>query len=171
MDFMCPTGFGTVAHNVLDRLTPWFKSVGIDVDVAALNYADNPHQKYNEQIHVINPKAFARSMEDYYWRDGILKILQVGDYDLLWVMNDIPVVSPMARHLRHINQQKEFNKQKQFKILFYTPIDSPPYKRYFQDLNIFNTIVTYTEYGKKEILDTYKKINKDGKFKWSPINY
>ena len=65
MDFMSPTGFGTVAHNILDRLTPWLKRNNIEVDVCALNYADNPHTKYNEQIMVINPKFFAKNKEDY----------------------------------------------------------------------------------------------------------
>jgi glycosyltransferase involved in cell wall biosynthesis len=171
MDFMCPTGFGTVAHNILDRLTPWFKKMNIEVDVCALNYADNPHTKYNEQIMVLNPKFFARNKEDYYWRDGILKVLQIGDYDLFFPMNDIPVISPMGRHLQALKEDKIFKNKKPFKTLFYTPIDSQPYKRYFKDLEFFDTIVTYTEYGKKEILDAYRVVTPNKKINVQIINH
>ena len=171
MDFMCPTGFGTVAHNILDRLTPWFKKMNIEVDVCALNYGENPHTKYNEQIMVLNPKLFARNKDDFYWRDGILKILQIGEYDLFFVMNDIPVISPMGRHLQALKEDKIFKNKKPFKTLFYTPIDSQPYRRYFKDLEFFDTLVTYTEYGKKEILDAYKVVSPNKKINVEIINH
>jgi hypothetical protein len=98
MDFDCPTGFGFVAHKVMDALTPWFKRNDIKVDIVALNYGDKPHRDYNEQIHIVNAKVFARNLDDFYWRDGLLKILQIGNYDLFWAMNDIPVLSPLTMH-------------------------------------------------------------------------
>lgn len=171
MDFMCPTGFGTVAHNILDRLTPWFKKMNIEVDVCALNYGENPHTKYNEQIMVLNPKLFARNKDDFYWRDGVLKILQIGEYDLFFPMNDIPVISPMGRHLQALKEDKIFKNKKPFKTLFYTPIDSQPYRRYFKDLEFFDTLVTYTEYGKKEILDAYKVVSPKKKINVEIINH
>ena len=160
MDFMCPTGFGTVSHNVMDRLTPWFKRVGVEVDVACLNYGNNPSQQYNEQIMAVNPKMFARNEEDYYYRDGILKMLQVGDYDLLWCMNDVPVLGPMSPILRHLRQQKQFQKQKEFKMLMYTPIDSVPFARYFKDLDVWDEVYTYTDYGRREAEKAFQKVNK-----------
>lgn len=171
MDFMSPTGFGTVAHNILDRLTPWLKRNNIEVDVCALNYADNPHTKYNEQIMVINPKFFAKNKEDFYYRDGILKVLQMGDYDLFFPMNDIPVIEPMGKHLQLLKNDKLFQKRKVFKTLFYTPIDSKPYQRYFKDLEFFDTIVTYTEYGKNEILEAYKIVSPKKKINVQIINH
>jgi hypothetical protein len=60
MDFDSPTGFATVSHNVLDRLTPWLIENKIKVDVAALNYADKPHARYNQAITIINPMALCR---------------------------------------------------------------------------------------------------------------
>lgn len=159
MDFMCPTGFGTVAHNVMDRLTPWFKRVGVEVDVASLNFGNKTSEKYNEQIMAINPKMFARNEEDYYFRDGILKMLQVGDYDLLWAMNDVPVLGAMSPILRHLRQQKQFQKRKEFKMLMYTPIDSAPFARYFKDLDVWDEVYTYTDYGKKEAEKAFAKVN------------
>lgn len=160
MDFMCPTGFGTVAHNVMDRLTPWFKRVGIEVDVASLNFGSKHSEKYNDSIMAVNPRLFARSEDDYYYRDGILKMLQIGDYDLLWAMNDVPVLGPMSPVLRHLRQQKLFQKQKDFKMLMYTPIDSVPFARYFKDLDVWDEVFTYTEYGKAEAEKAFYKVNK-----------
>jgi glycosyltransferase involved in cell wall biosynthesis len=161
MDFGSPTGFATVSHNVLDRLTPWFIENKIKVDVAALNYADRPHARYNQVITIINPMAFADNSEDYYWRDGILKLLSHGDYDLFWAMNDVPVIGPMADFIKQLQTKREFYNKKLFKTILYTPIDSVPFARYFNNLNFFDEIVTYTEYGKRMALDAYYKANKN----------
>lgn len=161
MDFDSPTGFATVSHNVLDRLTPWLIENKIKVDVAALNYADKPHARYNQAITIINPMAFADNEEDYYWRDGILKLLLHGDYDLFWAMNDVPVIGPMADFIKQLQIKKEFYKRKLFKTILYTPIDSVPFARYFNNLNFFDEIVTYTEYGKAMALDAFYKSNKN----------
>jgi len=158
MDFDCPTGFGFVAHKVMDMLTPWFKRNDIKVHVVALNYGDKPHRDYNEQISIINAREFARNMDDFYWRDALLKILQIGDYDLFWAMNDIPVLSPMTMHLAHLNEMKEFNGKKTFKTMLYTPIDSLPYQRYFKNLEKWDKLITYTDYGKNAMVDAFRQV-------------
>jgi glycosyltransferase involved in cell wall biosynthesis len=86
-------------------------------------------------------------------------------------MNDIPVIAPMGRHLQYLNQDKVFKNKKPFKTLFYTPIYSQPYQRYFKDLEFFNTLATYTEYGKKEILDAYKITTPNKKIAVEVINH
>jgi glycosyltransferase involved in cell wall biosynthesis len=161
MDFDSPTGFATVSHNVLDRLTPWLIENKIKVDVAALNYGDKPHARYNQAITIVNPMAFADNAEDYYWRDGILKLLSNGDYDLFWAMNDVPVIGPMADFIKQSQIKREFYNRKPFKTILYTPIDSVPFARYFNNLNFFDEIVTYTEYGKRMALDAFYKSNKN----------
>ena len=155
MDFMCPSGFGTVAHNVWDRLTPWLMENDIEVEVAALNYAGNPVHQYNSNIKVIDPGAFARNMDDNYYRDGATEMAAIGDYDLVWMMNDVPILGPMARFFKQINDQRRLNGQKTFKTVIYSPIDSVPYVRYFKHLEFFDRIFTYTEYGKHEFEKAY----------------
>jgi glycosyltransferase involved in cell wall biosynthesis len=142
----------------MDMLTPWFKRNDIKVHVVALNYGDKPHRDYNEQISIINAREFARNMDDFYWRDALLKILQIGDYDLFWAMNDIPVLSPMTMHLAHLNEMKEFNGKKTFKTMLYTPIDSLPYQRYFKNLEKWDKLITYTEYGKNAMVDAFRQV-------------
>jgi glycosyltransferase involved in cell wall biosynthesis len=159
MDFMCPSGFGTVAHNVWDRLTPWLIENDIVVEVAALNYAGKETHQYNSQITVIDPGLFARNYDDNYFRDGATEMAAIGDYDLVWMMNDIPIVGPMARFFKQINDQRRLNGQKTFKTVIYTPIDSAPYTRYFYNLEFFDRIFTYTEYGKSEFEKAYRQQN------------
>lgn len=159
MDFDSPTGFATVAHNVLDRLTPWLLENKVRIDVAALNYGIKPHRRYNQVINIINPMAFSSNDDDYYWRDGIMKILEIGNYDLFWAMNDVPVIGPMADFIARLQTKKEFQKKNVFKCLFYTPIDSIPFPRYFKNINCFDEVVTYTQYGKDLIEKTFKQAN------------
>jgi len=159
MDFMCPSGFGTVAHNVWDRLTPWLTENEITVDVAALNYAGKDVHKYNSQITVIDPGMFARNYDDNYFRDGATEMAAEGDYDLIWMMNDIPILGPMARFFKQINDQRRLNGRKTFKTIIYSPIDSVPYTRYFYYLEHFDRIFTYTEYGKREFEKAYLSQN------------
>lgn len=161
MDFDSPTGFATVAHNVLDRITPWCIENKIRIDVAALNYGIKPHKRYNQVITILNPIAFSVNEDDFYWRDGILKLLTIGDYDLFWAMNDVPVIGPMADFIKKLQTKKEFERKNNFKTLFYTPIDSLPFHRYFANLNFFDEIVTYTEYGKAEAEKAFYRANKN----------
>jgi glycosyltransferase involved in cell wall biosynthesis len=151
MDFMCPTGFASVTHNVMDRLTPFLKKHDIQVDIASLNFGDRKTEKYNDQILAVNPKMFAKNMDDYYYRDGVLKMLQIGDYDLFWAMNDINLIGSMSPILKKLKQDKKF------KTLLYTPIDSVPHSQYFKGIDIWDEAYTYTKYGQKEIQLALKK--------------
>jgi len=38
MDFLCPTGFGTVSINLMQRMDSFFKEKNIKVDLVALNF-------------------------------------------------------------------------------------------------------------------------------------
>jgi len=159
MDFMCPSGFATVAHNVWDRLTPWLIENDISVDVAALNYAGKEIHQYNSQIRVIDPGMFARNNDDTYFRDGATEMAAEGDYDLVWMMNDIPILGPMSRFFKQINDQRRLTGRKTFKTIIYSPIDSVPYTRYFYNLKHFDRIYTYTAYGKREFEKAYLSQN------------
>jgi glycosyltransferase involved in cell wall biosynthesis len=160
MDFDSHTGFSTVSHNVIERLIPWLVDNNIQLDVAALNYGDKPHRRFHDNIMIINPYYFADNYDDFYFRDAILKILMNQDYDLYWVMNDVPVIGPMAEHIKQLQAKKTFLGKGVFNSIFYTPIDSIPYARYFKHLDLFDNIVTYTEYAKGQCLYAYNKVNK-----------
>ena len=159
MDFMSPTGFSRVAHSVLDRLTPYFKENDIKVDLYALNFGVKEDFDYNEQIKVLNPKKFEGESKDPYARNGLLRILSLGAYEVLWMMNDIPVISPLMTHIDKIRVNKKAEGRTEFKVLFYTPIDSYPKASQFTTLQSIEQIVTYTEYGKNAMDECLKKVN------------
>jgi glycosyltransferase involved in cell wall biosynthesis len=160
MDFDSHTGFATVAHNVIERLIPWLIENNIQLDVAALNYGDKPHRRFHDNIMIINPFYFADNYDDYYFRDSILKLLSYYDYDLYWVMNDVPVIGPMAEHIKQLQAKKQFMNRVAPISILYTPIDSVPYVRYFKHLDLFDNIVTYTNYAKEQSINAYNKANR-----------
>jgi len=171
MDFDSHTGFATVAHNVIERLIPWLVENNIQVDVLALNYADKPHRRFHDNIMILNPRYFADNLEDYYYRDGVLKLLRNVDYDLYWVMNDVPVIGPMAEHIKQLQAKKQMLKSGNLVSIFYTPIDSIPYTRYFKHLDLFDDIVTYTEYAKNQCIAAYNKVNKNKNINFDIIGH
>lgn len=158
MDFMSPTGFSRVAHNILDRLTPYFKDNDIKVDVYALNYGIKEDFDYNSQIKVLNPKKFEGDSKDPYARLGLLRVLSLGGYDILWMMNDIPVISPMMNHVDDLRMKKEKEGRTPFKVLYYTPIDSYPMASQFKALKNIEQIITYTKYGKNAMDECFKEV-------------
>lgn len=159
MDFMSITGFSNVSHNVLDRMTPFLKANDIKVDMFALNFGLKEDFDYNEQIKVLNPLKFEGTTKDPYARMGLLRVLAVGAYDLLWMMNDVSVISSMMVHVDKLRVKKEKEGRTPFKVLFYTPIDSYPITSHFPPLKNIEQIVTYTEYGKKAMDECFEKMD------------
>ena len=45
-------------------------------------------------------------------------------------------------------------------MLMYTPIDSVPFARYFKDLDVWDEVYTYTDYGRREAEKAFQKVNK-----------
>lgn len=155
MDFMSPTGFSKVAHSILDRLTPYFAENDIKVDLYALNFGLKEDFEYNSQIKVLNPKKFEGDTKDPYARMGLLRILALGAYDILWMLNDISVVSPMMSHIDNLRVKKDKEGRTPFKVLLYTPIDSPPLHSFYPSLANIEQIVTYTEYAKTTMYEAF----------------
>jgi intein/homing endonuclease len=90
---------------------------------------------------------------------GLLRVLAVGAYDLLWMMNDISVIAPMMVHVDKLRVKKEKEGRTPFKVLFYTPIDSYPLPSHFPTLKNIEQIVTYTKYGKKAMDECFEKMD------------
>jgi glycosyltransferase involved in cell wall biosynthesis len=155
MDFAVHTGFASVAHNLLDRLLGWFEEKNVVVSVCATNFTGKPfwyNGKNGGRAYVRSAKDYAKNMNDLWYRDGFLKLLNEKNWDIVWVMNDIPVMSPTMSVLNDIRHKFKYaNKQTQFKAVLYTPIDSPVNEEFMNDLSFWDKLVTYTEYGKKQI--------------------
>ena len=151
MDFDSPTGFGNVSKNLFERLTPFFEKNDIHVDVCATNYGNKETLRYHKNVTVYNAKSFAKNLNDKWYRDGFLKLLQSKPYDLVWIMNDLPVAHSMMPVMETLRQSKRKLMHPEFKLLLYTPIDSIPDPSWFKYAKEFDQIVTYTKYGFDEI--------------------
>lgn len=155
MDFASHTGFASVAHNLMDRLLPFFEENNVLINICATNYQGQPfwyNGKNGGKAYVRAAKDYAKNDKDLWYRDGMLKLLNEKNWDVFWAINDIPVFSPMMEILTTIRSQYKYhNKQTRFKSVLYTPVDSPCNPKFMNDLSFWDSLVTYTEYGKKEI--------------------
>lgn len=155
MDYATHTGFASVAENLMKRLLPFFQKNNITVHICATNYLGEPYtfSVGDATAMVFSAKTMAKDLKDLWYRDGMLKMLSLNPYEFLWVLNDIPVVSPMMEVLKHIKSNLKPNKFKHpdFKSILYTPIDSKPQPKYMNDLGFWDLLVTYTNYGQQEL--------------------
>jgi glycosyltransferase involved in cell wall biosynthesis len=66
-------------------------------------------------------------------------------------MQDLGVVQPIIQVMKHINLTKSKNNNKQFKSFFYFPVDCNLIKQLTKDLEFFDVLATYTEFGREEV--------------------
>jgi glycosyltransferase involved in cell wall biosynthesis len=159
MDFLCPTGFGTVSINIMGRMNSFFKEKNIKVDLVALNFGTRDSFDLSENIRVVNigKEVTLKGGSDVYFRNHVLQRMLDGNYDLFWAMNDVNVISPILPYLAKINAEKKKKKRKQFKTMLYTPIDSKPQSKFVKNLDLLDKLITYTEYGKEMLISHLKQ--------------
>jgi len=159
MDFLSPTGFGTVSKNVIDRMASWIEGNSHKLVVFGLNMGDRDSFEYKKNILVVNgEKDVDVNDKDVYLRNHFLQFVLTNNFDVIWIMNDIEVISPILPYLDKINKERVKNKLNKFKIMFYTPIDSPPKIEFLGNLKIVDKLITYTEYGKQEIQKKFTEL-------------
>jgi glycosyltransferase involved in cell wall biosynthesis len=149
-DYKSFTGFATVSHNIKKELKAHFGS-DLKLDICAINYVGEPYEE-EDGTYVISAYNSAPK-KDSFGRFGFLKILkESNEYDGIFILQDLAIVNPIIEILEWIKKEKIKNKQKLFKSIFYFPIDSKLTSKLFNGLEFFDTLVTYTEYGRKEVL-------------------
>ena len=150
MDYNVSTGFGTVSANIKKELKKHFKN-DLQLDICAINYHGEPYTE-EDGTYVISASKSATKKDDF-GRYGFLKILKdSNDYDGIFIFQDLGVVIPLAKLLKFINEEKKREKKKQFKSIFYFPIDTKIFDKFVEGLEIFDCIVCYTEFGRGEVL-------------------
>jgi glycosyltransferase involved in cell wall biosynthesis len=148
-DYASFTGFATVSKNLVNNWRLIFGD-NIQIDIVAVNYfgAD-----YNEHpnVRVISAK-YKDVKKDDFGRHIFLKTAHTGNYDVLFIMQDIGVVQPCIGHLQKIINTKKLNSSKLFKTIFYFPIDVELLSKLTHGLGYFDFLATYTKFGKQEVL-------------------
>jgi len=157
-DYNCHTGFATVSHNIKKQLKNNF-GANMQFDVCAINYFGEP---YTEQdgTYVVSAVKSATKKDDF-GRFGFLKILKdSNEYDGIFIIQDLGVILPIVPILKTIKEEKIANNKKQFKSIFYFPVDAPLVEKLTEGLEFFDSIVAYTEYGRNEVLRLRHELKK-----------
>lgn len=149
-DYNAFTGFATVSKNIKKEIKNHFGD-NIKFDICAINYFGDPYHEEDGTYVISAPKSATK--KDDFGRFGFLKILNdSNEYDGIFIMQDLGVIQPIIQILSHIKQKKLKENKKNFKSIFYFPVDCKLIDVLVKDLEFFDCIVTYTQFGKDEII-------------------
>lgn len=148
-DYAARTGFGTVSKNIVSELNKHFGD-DLQLDIIAINYFGEPYYE-NKNTYVISARK-NDVKDDPFGRYFFLKILKESDeYDGIYICQDLGVIVSFMEVLEHIKRDKKENNKKVFKSIFYFPVDCKLIYELVRKLEFFDVLVTYTEYGRKEV--------------------
>jgi len=158
------TGFATVSSNIKREIK---KAYGeqVSLDILGINhYGDDYVEEdgtrvFSAKINDVKNDDFGR----YYF----LKMVQEGDYDGIFIIQDLGVIHPIIPILESIKQKKKEANKKLFKSIWYFPVDCHLFATLTRHLEFFDVVVTYTEFGRDEIL----KFRPDLKGKIKVVNH
>lgn len=163
-DYIARTGFGTVTKNLVPLVKKQFGEK-ITLHICAINYLGEPI--YEEDGTVIVSALQLTKKEDPFGRFGFLKLLQdSNEYDGIFIIQDLGVILPIVPHLKFLKEEKARANKKNFKSIFYFPVDCKLIPQLTKDLEFFDTIITYTEFGREQILKLRPELR--GKLKVIP---
>lgn len=162
-DYKANTGFATVSQNIIPRIKKIFGEK-IELHIIAINYFGDPI--YENGILILSAVKSASKRDDF-GRFSFLKALkESNDYDGIFIIQDIEIVAPIIPILKNIKEQKKAQNKKSFKSIFYFPVDCQLAGRPLADLEFFDSLITYTEYGRTEVLKIRPELK--GKIKVIP---
>ncbi len=144
-DYNAPTGFATVSKNLVKN---WKKIFGesLKLDIVAVNYFGEDYTE-GENIRVISAKKKDVAKDDW-GRYVFMRSLKDIDYDLIFCLADLGTVVPMIPYLKEIKEEKKAANRKQFKSILYFPVDFALTPNLGVGLEFFDSLATYTEFGR-----------------------
>lgn len=170
-DYACNTGFATVSKNIVRELKQHFGG-NMEMDIVAINYfGENyiePGKPEDMQVRVCSAKLNDPTKDkdgnptpDVFGRVTFLKELAQNDYSGIFIIQDLNVVTAsktggaMTDLLEVIKKEKLNEKRVNFKSIYYFPVDCGLIDLQVKGLEFFDTLVSYTEFG-KEVLCKHK---------------
>lgn len=145
-DYKARTGFARVSENIVPHLRAHFKEK-LKLDIIAINYFGEPF-KEDENTSVISARL-NDVKDDPFGRNFFLKMLSDYDYDGIFIIMDSGGIIPVIPVVKHIKEEKKKRGTKLFKSILYFPVDCEMIPELVQDLEFFDKLLTYTEYGRK----------------------
>ena len=174
-DHYARTGYGIVSEQMIAHLLNHFGKE-YSYHIVATNYFGEPTTTViDDQVIVyVESGKLSQNLErtpenleqDAFGRMVFLERLRDMDFDGIFIMQDLGIIQPMIEHLAFIKDFKRKANRKQFKSIFYFPVDGDISAKHYKNLEFFDLLVTYTEYGKKQALSANPKVK--GKIKIVP---
>lgn len=154
-DYNTFTGFATVSRNLVQQ---WQKTYGKDMvlHIVAVNYFGDDYSE-GENIRVISAKKKDVAKDDF-GRYVFMASLRGGDYDLIFILQDLGVIVPIIPHLIEIKEEKKKAGRQLFKSVLYFPVDFALTPNLGKGLEFFDMLATYTEYGRSHVLRLNKQL-------------
>jgi len=149
VDYISRTGFATVSKNIVKEIKNNFGDEVL-LDIVAINYFGEPF--YDEYNNYIISAPLNDGNKDNFGRFFFLKALKDSDYDGLFICQDLGIIVPIIEVMEHIKQEKKEKNKKNFKSIFYFPVDCTLVPQLTTKLEFFDLLVTYTEYGRNEVV-------------------
>jgi glycosyltransferase involved in cell wall biosynthesis len=156
-DYQTFTGFATVSKNLIDN---WVKHYGdkVKIDIVAVNYFGEDYNP-TPNVRVVSGKLKDIASDDF-GRYAFMRSLRDKDYDLIFILQDLGVITPCIKFLKEIKKEKEVSRRKTFKSIFYFPVDFALTPKLVQGIEFFDYLATYTQYGKSQVLKLVPKVEK-----------
>lgn len=145
----CKTGYATVSRNIKREIKKHFGN-DIQIDIIGINHFGETYSE-EDGTEVVSAKLNDVKSDDF-GRYIFLKILSDLDYDGVFIMQDLGIIIPIVPIMQSILQKKKEDGRKQFKSVFYFPVDCNLFRPLTKNLEFFDLLVTYTEFGRNEVL-------------------
>jgi hypothetical protein len=148
-DYNSFTGFSTVSKNLVQN---WKKTFGnnLKLDICAVNYFGENYEE-DENIRVISAKKNDVDKDDF-GRYVFMRSILDNDYDLIFILQDLGVITPIVPLLKKLKDDKKAANRKQFKSILYFPVDFALTGNLTKGLEFFDQLATFTEYGRSMFL-------------------
>jgi glycosyltransferase involved in cell wall biosynthesis len=158
------TGYATVSRNLVQY---WMQHIpSLSIDIVGINFFEAPYEEYEGRVKVQSallaskddPTKFPQFIDpEGKWKNdeyGMVKapqMLKNNSYDIFFALNDIGVLSKIGLVLKRILRDRAQEKRSLFKSVAYFPVDTFFYGRLFDNMEAFDRLVTYNQFGKDEV--------------------
>lgn len=140
-DFLTHTGFGEVLTPIVNGL---YAKGDYDISVLAINYHGDRKHNYPFTVYPTDTK-------NWLGTEKLFKLLREEKYDIVFLFNDLPLITDMLPTAKNISPQTKF--------VCYFPIDSYPVQpNWYRKLKSHSDYaITYTQFG----VEAFKKFKSD----------
>lgn len=148
-DYNSYTGFAQVSQNIMPHIKRAFMGKAM-FEIIAINYFGE--SKVEDDGTIVHSAEKMVEKKDSFGRYGLIKLLSKNDYDLLFVIQDLGILNPVIPLFKEINARKKAEKRRQFRTIFYFPVDCTMIPPLVAHLGNIDCPITYTEFGRTEVL-------------------